>query len=80
MRFDALACFARVAETRDHLEVYRKLLKDPCAKIRGLAIQRLAEDAAEAAMQGFPMEIEALLEDRDMNVKKAALKILARRK
>ena len=80
MRFDALACFGLLAETRDHLEVYRKLLKDTDPRIRGLATKRLAEDAAQAAMQGFPREIEALLDDRDMKVKKAALKILAQRK
>jgi len=80
MRFDALACFGLLVETRDHLEVYRKLLKDTEPRIRSLAINRLAEDAAQAAMQRFPMEIEALLEDRDMNVKHAALKILANRK
>ena len=80
MRFDALACFGLLAETRDHIEVYRKLLKDTDPRIRGLAIKRLAEDAAQAAMQGFPKEIEALLDDRDMKVKKAALKILAQRK
>jgi len=80
MRFDALACFGLLAETRDHLEVYRKLLKDTDPRIRGLAIKRLAEDAARVAIQSFPKEIEALLDDRDMKVKKAALKILAQRK
>jgi hypothetical protein len=44
-----------------------------------LAIKRLAEDAADAAMQSFPTEIEALLEDPDMTVKRAALKILTKR-
>jgi len=80
MRFDALACFGLLVETRDHLEVYRTPLKDTDPRIRGLAIKRLAEDAPQAAMQGFPKEIEALLDDRDMKVKKAALKILAQRK
>ena len=80
MRFDALTCFGLLTETRDHLEVYRKLLKDTDPRIRGLAINRLAADAAQVAMQRFPLEIEALLDDRDMKVKKAALKILAQRK
>ena len=80
MRFDALACLGRLVETRDHLEVYGKLLKDPASRIRALAIKRLADDAADAAMQRFPKEIKALLEDRDMNVKHTALKILAKRK
>jgi HEAT repeat protein len=79
MRFDALACFGLLVEVRDHLEVYRKLLRDQDKRIRGLAIKRLAEDAADAAMQSFPTEIEALLEDPDMTVKRAALKILTKR-
>ncbi|MBM2805862.1 MAG: lyase domain protein repeat-containing protein, partial [Deltaproteobacteria bacterium] len=76
VRFDALACLGLLVEARDHLEVYRKLLKDPDPRIRGLAVKRLAEDAAEAARQSFPADIEALLEDPDMKVKRAALKIL----
>jgi HEAT repeat protein len=77
VRFDALACFGLLVEVRDHLEAYRKLLGDPDKRIRGLAIKRLAEDAADAAMQSFPTEIEALLEDPDMKVKRAALGILS---
>ena len=80
MRFDALTGFGLLAETQNHLEIYRKLLKDTDPRIRGLAIKRLAEDSAQVALQSFPREIEALLDDRDMKVKKAALKILAKRK
>ncbi len=80
IRFDALACFGLLVEAQDHLQVYRKLLKDQDKRIRGLAIRRLAEDAADAAMQSFPTEIESLLEDPDMKVKRAALGILAKRK
>lgn len=80
VRFDALACLGLLVEVRDPLEVYRELLKDPDRRIRGLAIKRLAEDAADAAMQSFPTEIELLLEDPDMKVKRAALEILAKRK
>jgi HEAT repeat protein len=76
MRFDTLACFGLLVEARDHLEVYRKLLKDPDPRIRGLAIKSLAENAADAALRSFPTEIEALLEDPDMKVKRAALTIL----
>jgi hypothetical protein len=79
MRFDALACFGLLVEARDHLEVYRMLLKDPDPRIRGLAIKRIAEDAADAAMQAFPTDIEVLLEDPDMRVKRAALQILTKR-
>lgn len=80
IRFDALACVGLLIEARDHLEVYRKLLKDADSRIRGLAIKRLAEDAADAAMRSFPTEIEALLEDPDMQVKRAALEILGKKK
>lgn len=80
LRFDALACLGLIVDTRDHLEVYRRLLKDQDKRIRRLAIKRLAEDAADAAAQSFPTEIEALLEDPDMKVKRTALKILAKRK
>ena len=79
VRFDALACLGLLVEVRNHLEVYRKLLKDADPRIRGLAIKRLAEDAADAAMQSFPTEIETLLEDPDMKVKRSALKILTKR-
>ena len=80
VRFDALACFGLLVETRDHLEVHRKCLKDKDNRIRGLAIKKLAEDAGDAALQLFPTEIEALLEDPDMEVKRAALKILSKRR
>lgn len=79
VRFNALACVGLLVEARDHLEVYRRLLKDHDKRIHGLAIKRLAEDAADAAMQSFPTEIEALLEDPDMKVKRAALEILGKK-
>jgi HEAT repeat protein len=79
VRFDALACLGLLIETRQHLELYRKLLKDPDPRIRGLAIKRLAEDAADTAKRSFPTEIEPLLEDPDMSVKRAALKILGKK-
>jgi len=79
MRFDGLACLGLLVEVRDHIQVYRKLLKDPDPRIRGLAIKRLHEDASDAALQSFPREIEALLDDPDMEVKRAALKILTKR-
>ena len=80
VRFNALACLGLLVETRDHLEVYRRCLKDRDNRIRGLAIKRLAEDAGDTALQSFPTEIEALLEDPDMEVKRAALKILGKRR
>jgi len=80
VRFDALACLGLLIDVRDHLEAYRKCLKDPDNRIRRLAIRRLAEDAGDAVLQSFPTEIEALLEDPDMEVKKASLKILGKRR
>ena len=80
VRFDALACLGLLIDVRAHLEVYRKCLKDPDSRIRGLAIRRLAEDAGDAVLQSFQTEIEALLEDPDMEVKRAALKILGKRR
>ena len=79
VRFDALACLGLLVEIRDHLEVYGKCLKDKDNRIRGLAIKKLAEDAGDAVLQSFPTEIEAVLEDPDMEVKRAALKILSKR-
>ena len=80
VRFDALACLGLLIDVRAHLEVYRKCLKDPDSRIRGLAIRRLAEDAGDAVLQSFPTEIEALLQDPDMELKRAALKILGKRR
>ena len=80
VRFDALACLGLLIDVGAHLEVYRKCLKDPDNRIRGLAIRRLADDAGDAAMRSFPTEIEALLQDPDMEVKRAALKILGKRR
>ena len=80
VRFDALACVGLLIDLRAHLEVYRKCLKDPDIRIRRLAIRRLAEDAGDAALQSFPTEIEALVADPDMEVKRASLKILGKRK
>ena len=80
VRFDALACLGLLIDVRAYLEVYRKCLKDPDNRIRGLAIRRLSEDAGDAVLQSFPAEIEALLEDPDMEVKRASLKILGKRR
>ena len=80
VRFDALACFGLLVDVRDHLDAYRKRLKDRDPRIRGLAIKRLSEDASEAALKSFSTEIEALLEDPDMEIKKTALKILRKNK
>ena len=76
LRFDALVCLLPLAETRDFFDAYRKCLKDKDSRIRGLALKRLAEEAGESTLRSLRAEIEPLLDDPDMNVKKAALEIL----
>ena len=76
LRFDALVCLGPMTETRHYFEVYRKCLRDSDARIRELALKRLAEDARESVLQLFRVEIEGLLDDPNMKVKKAALAIL----
>lgn len=76
LRFDALVCLGPITEAHEHVEVYRKCLKDEDARIRELALKRLAEEAGDSVVQTLRAEIEALLDDPGMKVKKAALKIL----
>lgn len=76
LRFDALVCLGPIAETRSHLDVYRKCLKDRDDRIRELALKRLAEETGERVLGSLRAEIEALLDDPNMKVKKAALKVL----
>jgi HEAT repeat protein len=76
IRFYALVCLGPVAEAGEHPEVYRKCLKDEDGRIRELALKRLAEEAGESVLKSLRAEIEPLLDDPDMKVKRAALKIL----
>lgn len=76
LRFDALVCLRPITEVRKHLEVYRKCLKDKDSRIRELALKRLAEETGESVLESLRAEIEALLNDPNMKIKKAALKIL----
>ncbi len=76
LRFDALVCLLPLVETQDFFDVYRKCLKDQDGRIRELALKRLAEEAGERVLQSLRAEIEPLLDDPDMKVKKAALEIL----
>jgi HEAT repeat protein len=77
LRFDALVCLGSITQVRDHLEVYRRCLKDKDARIRELALKRLAEEARDLARQSLRAEIESLLNDPDMKVKSAALSVLS---
>lgn len=76
LRFDALVCLRPITQARDYLEVYRKCLRDKDGRIRELAFNRLAEEAGESVLESLRQEIEALVNDPNMKVKKAALKIL----
>jgi HEAT repeat protein len=76
LRFDALVCLGPTTEVRDYPEVYRRCLKDKDGRIRELALKRLAEESGETVLISLRAEIETLLDDPDMKVKKAALKIL----
>jgi HEAT repeat protein len=80
LRFEALVCLRPITEIRECLEVYRKCLKDEDERIRELALKRLAEDAAERVLKSLRAEIEALLDDPCVKVKRAALKILRGKK
>jgi HEAT repeat protein len=75
LRFDALACLRPVSEVREYLEVYQKCLKDEDPRIRRLALNRLAEEGGSGLLN-LKAEIEALIEDPNMEVKKAALETL----
>jgi len=75
LRFDALALLGIVSSVGKHLEAYRKCLKDPDDRIRGLALRRLAEEGG-SRLKEIKEEIASLLEDPDMDVKRAALEAL----
>jgi HEAT repeat protein len=79
LRFDALVCMGRVTETRDYIEVYRKCLKDKDGRIRELALKRLSETAGDNVLQPLRAEIETLLSDPNMKIKKLALKMLRKK-
>lgn len=79
LRFDALVLLGAVKEAPTYPEVYRRCLKDENPRIRELALKRLAEESGGLA-QELRKEIEALIDDPHVGVKKAALKILKRDK
>jgi HEAT repeat protein len=76
LRFDALVCLGPISKPQEHLDMYGKCLKDKDSRIRELALKRLAEEAGESVLQSLREEIEPLLNDPSMNVKKAAVEIL----
>jgi hypothetical protein len=80
VRFDALVCMGPITEVRDHLEVYCECLKDKDGRIRALALNRLSEEAGERVLESLREDVEPLLDDPDMKIKSAALKILKKSK
>ncbi len=76
LRFDALVCLGPITEVRGAIEVYRKCLNDKDDRIRELALKRLAEEGGGSVLDSLKEEIEALLNNPNMKVKKAALNIL----
>lgn len=80
IRFEALVCLGPMTEIRDTLEVYRKCLKDRDGRIRELALKRLAEEAGGSALVKLRADVEVLLKDPDMKIKKLAMKILKKAK
>lgn len=79
LRFDALVLLRSVTETDDYVPAYRKCLRDTNPRIRALALKELNE-ASKDKLLGLKKEIEAMLSDPDMEVKQAAVKILAKLK
>jgi HEAT repeat protein len=76
LRFEALVCLRPMTEAQKDLGVYRRCLKDKDGRIRELALKRLAEEAGRNVLESLRGEIEPLLKDSDINVRKAARKIL----
>ncbi len=74
LRFDALVLLGLATETREHISVYRKCLSDKDPRIRALALKDLDELSSEELL-GFKEEIQDMLSDPDMKVKKAAIKL-----
>jgi len=75
LRFDVLVCLRPVTVVREYLVIYRKYLKDKDHRIRELALKRLGEEAGSCFLE-LKEEIEVLINDPNMEVKRAALKIL----
>ena len=78
LRFDALVCLGPITEVRNHVDVYRKCLKDKDSRIRELALKRLAEELTEIILESLRAEIEPLIDDPDMTVKRAAVKVFSK--
>jgi HEAT repeat protein len=76
LRFNALVCLGPIGDVRQDVEVYRKCLKDNDERVRELALKRLAEEGGEAILRSLRAQIQSLLNDPSIKVKKAAVKAL----
>jgi HEAT repeat protein len=76
LRFVALVCLKPLTDGGNYVELYRKRLTDQDSRIRALALKRLADEAAETVLQSLRAEVDDLLNDPDMEVKRAAVTIL----
>lgn len=76
LRFDALVCLGPMTEVQEYLEVYRRCLKDKDSRIRELALKRLTEEVGERNLESLRADIEPLLKDSEVNIQKAAFRIL----
>lgn len=76
LRFTALACLKPMTDDGNGVEVYRKCLKDQDSRIRSLALRRLADEGSENNLQSLRADVNALLDDPDMEVKRAAVNVL----
>jgi HEAT repeat protein len=76
LRFVALVCLKPLTDGGNYVELYRKRLTDRDSRIRALALKRLADEATGSVLQSLQAEVDDLLNDPDMEVKRAALTIL----
>lgn len=75
LRFDALVLLATMTEAGEHIATYRKCLKDKDPRIRASALKELHEFNIKDLLE-LRDEFRDMLSDPDMEVKKAAMKIL----
>jgi HEAT repeat protein len=78
LRFDALVCLGPITQVQDYIDVYRKCLRDKDGRIRELVLKRLAEEGSASVPESLRAEIQALFDDPDMKVKRAAVKFLTK--
>jgi HEAT repeat protein len=75
IRFDTLVCLGPITEIRDTLKS-TEMPERQRRSDRELALKRLAKEAGTSVLELLRGEIEGLLDDPNMKVKKAALQIL----